>query len=91
MNDTARGLLIWLGVVSLFSFILFAQDKFSAQRPRRRVPERALWASAILGGGVGATLGMGLFHHKTKKGWFHIGLPLLAALQLALAAWAALR
>lgn len=42
------------------------------------------------GGGVGATVGMRLFHHKTKKGFFHIGLPLLALLQIALAVWAVL-
>ena len=89
MNDTVRLLLIWLGLVSLFAFILFAQDKFKSKRGRWRVPEAALWASAILGGGVGATLGMWLFHHKTKKGFFHIGLPLLAALQIALVIWAA--
>jgi uncharacterized membrane protein YsdA (DUF1294 family) len=30
---------------------------------------------------------MKLLHHKTKKGFFHIGLPLLALLQLGLLAW----
>ena len=91
MNDPAKLLLIWLGTVSLFAFILFAQDKLKAKRGSWRVPEAALWAAAILGGGVGATLGMKLFHHKTKKGFFHIGLPLLALLQLGLLAWVIVR
>ena len=91
MNDPAKLLLIWLGTVSLFAFILFAQDKFKAKRGSWRIPEAALWAAAILGGGVGAVLGMKLFHHKTKKGFFHIGLPLLALLQLGLLAWVIVR
>lgn len=85
MNDLGRFALIWLTVLSLLAFILFAQDKFKARHGRWRISEAALWAVAILGGGVGATVGMRLFHHKTKKGFFHIGLPLLALLQIALA------
>lgn len=75
MNDLGRFALIWLTVLSLLAFILFAQDKFKARHGRWRISEAALWAVAILGGGVGATVGMRLFHHKTKKGFFHIGLP----------------
>ena len=90
MNDLGRLALIWLTVLSLLAFILFAHDKFKARHGRWRISEAALWAVAILGGGVGATVGMRLFHHKTKKGFFHIGLPLLALLQIALAVWAVL-
>ena len=46
MNDPAKLLLIWLGTVSLFAFILFAQDKLKAKRGSWRVPEAALWAAA---------------------------------------------
>lgn len=90
MNDLGRFVLIWLAALSLLAFALFAQDKFKAKRGRWRISESALWAVAILGGGVGAAAGMRLFHHKTKKGFFHIGLPLLALLQIALAVWAGL-
>lgn len=75
MNDLGRFALIWLTVLSLLAFILFAQDKFKARHGRWRISEAALWAVAILGGGVGATVGMRLFHHKTKKGFFHIACP----------------
>ena len=91
MSEPARLLALWLGVVSLAALLLFAWDKLMAKRKRRRVPETALWAAAILGGGVGACLGQRLFHHKTKKGTFPVGLPLLAVLQLALLLWAILR
>ena len=90
MNDLGRFLLLWLGVWGLLALVLFGWDKLMAKLDRRRIPEATLWMTAILGGGVGACLGMWVFHHKTRKGFFHIGLPLLAALQLALAAWAVL-
>ncbi len=88
MHDWGRVVLIWLAFMSLLAFTLFAQDKFKARHGRWRISEAALWAVAILGGGVGATLGMWLFRHKTKKGFFPIGLPLLALLQIALLVWA---
>lgn len=90
MNDWSRFVLVWLTALNLLAFTLFALDKFKARHGRRRISEGTLWAAAILGGGVGAAAGMRLFHHKTKKGFFHIGLPLLAVLQIALAVWAAL-
>ena len=90
MRESCRLLLLLLGVVSLLAFVLFGWDKLMAKLDRRRIPEATLWGAAFLGGGVGACLGMWVFHHKTRKGFFHIGLPLLAALQLTLAAWAVL-
>lgn len=91
MSDLTRLLLGWLGAVSLAAFLLFAADKWKARHGRWRVPESVLWAAALCGGGVGAALGMRLLRHKTKKGFFHIGLPLLAALQLALLLWSVAR
>ena len=90
MADLFRMLLIWLGILSLLALILFGWDKLMAKAGRRRIPESALWAAAILGGGVGAFLGMKLFRHKTRKGFFPIGLPLLAVLQIGLLVWAAI-
>ena len=86
----AKGLLLWFGTVSLLALLFFGWDKLMAKAGRRRIPEAALWASALLGGGVGAFLGMKLFRHKTRKGFFPVGLPLLAVLQLGLLIWAAL-
>ena len=84
MSDRARLLAIWLGVMSLFAFVLFAADKLKAKRGSWRIPEATLWTAALLGGGAGAFLGMRLFRHKTKKGFFPIGIPILAFLQLGL-------
>ena len=83
----AELLLIWLGVVSALTLLLFGWDKGMAKGGHRRVPEATLWAAAILGGGVGGFLGMKLFRHKTKKGLFPVLLPLLAILQLGVLGW----
>ena len=47
MNDLGRFALIWLTVLSLLAFILFAQDKFKARHGRWRISEAALWLSLI--------------------------------------------
>ncbi len=90
MADPAL-LLLWPAVVSAIALLFFGWDKGMAKAGRRRVPESALWLSALLGGGVGAWLGMTLFRHKTRKGFFPVGIPLLALLQLSLLGWALLR
>ena len=60
---TAYGILI-----NLYAFFIFGFDKArSTQTNARRIRERTLWLSMILGGSLGALLGMHLFHHKTKK------------------------
>lgn len=68
--------------VNLCAFVLMGVDKRRAGRGRRRVRERTLLLFALLGGGLGGTLGMLLFHHKTRKWYFAYGLPLLAVAQL---------
>lgn len=76
-------------VMSIVSFFTMGHDKAAAKAHKRRVPERTLWNLAILGGGVGAYLGMILYRHKTKHMSFRIGFTLLAILQVALIIWAA--
>ncbi|HCO62134.1 MAG TPA: DUF1294 domain-containing protein [Clostridiales bacterium] len=72
--------------MSLVSLCLFGWDKSMAKAGRRRIPEATLWTVTICGGGIGAYLGMRLFRHKTQKGFFPIGIPLCAVLQIVLLA-----
>ena len=44
-----------------------------------------LFPFAILGGSVGAILGMRVWHHKTRHWYFKYGLPAILLAQLALA------
>ena len=78
----------YLVLVNLAAFFLMGSDKRRAQRPgTRRVPEKVLFLSALLGGSLGAILGMRLFRHKTKHWYFVWGMPAILLLQLALGVW----
>jgi uncharacterized membrane protein YsdA (DUF1294 family) len=70
--------------INLVSLLLFRTDKQLARKRKRRIAEKTLFLSAILGGGPGAVLGMHLFSHKTKKAAFQLGLPLIAIVNVVL-------
>lgn len=82
-------LAIWLVLVNLAAFVVFGWDKFKAKYREkhpaaRRVPERTLFLLAILGGSLGALLGMRVWRHKTLHRSFRIGIPLILAAQVLL-------
>ena len=39
--------------------------------------KRELCGLAVLGGSIGALLGMKVFHHKTRKAKFFVGVPVI--------------
>ncbi len=67
---------------NLLALLLMGADKSRACRRQRRISERALFFFPVFGGALGGTLGMLLFHHKTRKKVFAWGFPLLALGQL---------
>ncbi|MDD4371010.1 MAG: DUF1294 domain-containing protein [Anaerostipes sp.] len=70
-------------IINILAFITFGMDKQKAIKHQYRVPERNLFILAIIGGGVGAILGMYFFHHKTKKWYFCFGIPVIIIIQVA--------
>ena len=78
--------IIYFTVINLLAFILYGADKSRARKGRWRIPEKMLLGIAVIGGSVGAFLGMHIFHHKTRHWYFRYGLPVILALQ-AVAAW----
>ena len=85
---TPAGLLaVWLLAINLVTFAVYGADKRRAKRGAWRVPEKTLFLLPLLGGSVGALLGMRVFHHKTKHWYFVWGVPAILLAQLALAAW----
>ena len=80
-------LLVWLAVINLLTFIVYGADKRRARKGKWRVPEKTLFLLPLLGGSVGALLGMRVFHHKTKHWYFVWGVPAILLAQLALAVW----
>ena len=87
MSELLRLLLIWLGTLSVLTFLLFLWDKLMAKLKRSRIPEAALLGGALLGGGTGALLGMLLFRHKIRKAPFPVLVPLFFLLQMVLVGW----
>ncbi len=83
--DLLRELLIfWFSAVNLMAFALCGWDKLAAKRGACRVPERRLLTFCVLGGSPAFLLGMALFHHKTRKPKFYVGVPLILVAQLTL-------
>ena len=79
----SRLLVVFL-LLNAVSFLLFGLDKWKAKHGRWRIPESTLLLSAALGGSTGAFLGMKMFHHKTRKAKFYLGVPALWIIQVIL-------
>lgn len=58
------------GVMSLASLSLYGLDKSAAGQGARRVPEKVLHLSDLLGGWPGGLAGQSIFRHKTRKASF---------------------
>ena len=80
-------LLVWLAVINLLTFIVYGADKRRARKGKWRVPDKTLFLLPLLGGSIGALLGMRVFHHKTKHWYFVWGIPAILLAQIALAVW----
>ncbi len=76
----------YLIALNALSFAVYGWDKARSKvRGARRVPEKALFLLALLGGSVGAVAGMRVWRHKTRHWYFKYGLPAILLAQLALA------
>lgn len=75
---------IYLLIINAVAFLLMGVDKNRARRYEWRIPEKALFLSAIVGGSIGAIVGMGIFRHKTKHVSFVVGMPAILVAQLIL-------
>lgn len=75
---------IYFILINIISFSCFFIDKRRAKRKEYRISESFLLGISILGGGLGSLLGMRVFKHKTKKGKFTIGLPIILVLNIGI-------
>ena len=80
----AKIILIYFVVINLVAFFLFGIDKWRARNNAWRISEAALFLVALLGGSVGAKIGMHVWHHKTQHLSFVIGIPMIILLQVVL-------
>lgn len=79
--------IIYLVVINVITFFLYGIDKLKAKRARWRFPEATLIGLAVIGGSIGAWLGMMVWHHKTMHKKFKYGIPLILAVQIGLLIW----
>ena len=70
--------------INVLTFFVYGIDKWKAKRSKWRIPEATLLLLAVLGGSIGAILGMKVWHHKTLHKKFKYGLPLILMVQIAL-------
>lgn len=84
MDKLRIPLLIYLAVINVVAFVVYAFDKVQAKRKGGRVPERTLLWLARIGGGAGCGLGMLVFRHKTKHIRFKVLVPLWTVIWIAL-------
>ena len=82
-----RLVFLYLLSINLISFAIYGIDKALAKAGKFRISEAALIWAAVFGGSVGALLGMFIFHHKTTKKKFLIGIPLILFIHIVLAVW----
>ena len=84
MTEQVYLLLVWFGVLSAFTLLLFGWDKGMAKLGRRRIPEASLLFACLAGGAAGGLVGMYLFRHKIRKPKFCLTVPLLFLLDAAI-------
>lgn len=78
MNNLYNILIIW----NIIVFAIYGIDKRKSIKGKWRIKEATLIILAFIMGGLGALLGMSVFHHKTKKLKFKILVPLALVLNV---------
>lgn len=77
-------LILYLLLINAAAFLLMLIDKWKAKKNLWRISEATLMSTAILGGGIGALLGMYTVRHKTRHLRFTLGIPLILAVQIGI-------
>ena len=80
-------ILIYLIAINVVTFFAYGIDKWKAKRFKWRISEATLLGMAVIGGSIGAWLGMRVWHHKTMHKKFQLGIPLIIVAQIALVIW----
>ena len=74
----------YLLAINAVTFIVYGIDKYKAKKAKWRIPEATLLLLAVLGGSIGAWMGMKVWHHKTMHKKFKYGIPAILLIQIAL-------
>lgn len=63
---------VYFIVMNVITFFVYGLDKYYAKTNKFRISEKILYTLSVMGGCIGAILGMKIFRHKTKKIRFKI-------------------
>ena len=74
--------IMYIILVNAAAFAAYGLDKGKAEKNKWRVPENILMLIVAAGGTIGALSGMLVFHHKTRKPKFVIGIPAILLVQV---------
>ena len=78
---------IYLVAMNVVTFFMYGIDKWKAKHSKWRISEATLLGLAVIGGSIGAWLGMKVWHHKTMHKKFQFGIPLIIVAQVAMIIW----
>ncbi len=78
----ANALLYYLIVINVVTFLVYGFDKWKAKQGSWRISEATLLILAVIGGSIGALLGMKIWHHKTMHKMFKYGVPGILIIQI---------
>lgn len=87
MNTLHSYLAYYLLAINAVIFIVYGIDKYKAKKAKWRISEATLLLLAVLGGSIGAWIGMKVWHHKTMHKKFKYGIPAILLIQIALMAY----
>ena len=87
INTLHSYLVYYLLAINAVAFIVYGIDKYKAKKAKWRISEATLLLLAVVGGSVGAWMGMKIWHHKTMHKKFKYGIPAILLIQIALMAY----
>lgn len=87
MNTLHSYLTYYLLAINAVTFIVYGIDKYKAKKAKWHISEATLLLLAVLGGSIGAWIGMKVWHHKTMHKKFKYGIPAILLIQIALMAY----
>lgn len=74
--------MMYIIFINLYTYLLFFVDKQKAKKEARRISEYDLLKFSLMGGVVGALIGMKMFRHKTQKKEFYYRIYIIFAIYI---------
>ena len=87
MNTLHSCLTYYLLAINTVTFFVYGIDKYKTKKAKWRIPEVTLLLLAVLGGSIGAWMGMKVWYHKTMHKKFKYGIPAILQILVALMAY----